>query len=174
MNVNRQQLLYIAPHAGARVSNVLPHLNECAKQYEINTPLRMAHFLAQVCHESGEFSYVKELASGMAYEGRKDLGNVYAGDGPLYKGRGYMQLTGRNNYTRYEKESGNAVVKNPKLLESPKLAMDSACWFWKTHGLNELADKDNLTLVTKRVNGGLNGFKEREKYLLRAKKALGI
>lgn len=174
MNVNRQQLLYIAPHAGTRVSNVLPWLNECAKGYDINTPLRMAHFLAQVCHESGEFRYVKELASGMAYERRKDLGNVYAGDGPLYKGRGYMQLTGRNNYTRYEKDSGNAVVKNPKLLETPKLAMDSACWFWKTRGLNELADKDNLTLVTKRVNGGLNGFKEREKYLLRAKKALGI
>ncbi len=174
MNVNRQQLLYIAPHAGAKVSNVLPHLNECAKRYEINTPLRMAHFLAQVCHESGEFRYVKEMASGMAYEGRKDLGNVYAGDGPLYKGRGYMQLMGRNNYTRYEKESGNAVVKNPKLLETPKLAMDSACWFWEANGLNELSDKDNLTLVTKRVNGGLNGLKEREKYLVRAKKALGI
>lgn len=174
MKVTLQQLLFIAPHSGARAGRFLPYLNKYMGQYGIDTPLRAAHFLAQAMHESGELQFVRELASGAAYEGRKDLGNSRPGDGRLYKGRGLLQVTGRNNYTKLAKDTGLDVVRKPALLELPQWAAMSACWYWAGHGLNALADKDNLTLVTKRINGGTNGIKQRAAYLERAKKAFGI
>ena len=174
MNITLQQLLYIAPHAGARAGRFLPHLNKYMGEFEINTPLRAAHFLAQVMHESGELRYTRELASGAAYEGRKDLGNTHPGDGRLYKGRGLIQLTGRNNYAAYSRYCGVDLLKKPALLEQPLGAVRSACWYWTTRGLNALADKDALVLITKRINGGTNGLPSRTGYLGRAKKAFGI
>lgn len=156
----------------ASVHRYLPSLLAGMAAREINTPLRQAHFLSQIGHESGALVFTEELASGNAYEGRGDLGNTQAGDGPRFKGRGLIQLTGRANYTKYGQDKGRNFVDgdNPKLLATdPELAVDVACWFWKTHGLNGLADADDVRAVTRRINGGLNGLDDREKYLGRAK-----
>ena len=94
-----QQLRQIMPNAGlTRIRKYLSYLNQAMAEFAISTPLRQAHFLAQVAHESGEMRYTKELASGKAYEGRKDLGNTVKGYGVKYKGRGFLQVTGYYNY----------------------------------------------------------------------------
>jgi putative chitinase len=146
-------------------------------RYGIDTPVRAAHFLAQIAHESGCLRYSEELASGAAYEGRKDLGNLEQGDGPRFKGRGLIQLTGRANYRQYgqacQRDFENA--DDPGLVASdPALAVDVAGWFWATRKLNELADRDDLHGITRRVNGGLNGLEKRAAYLARAKWLLGL
>ena len=138
----------------------------------ITTPLRMAHFLAQLGHESAEFRYVEEIASGQAYEGRQDLGNTQLGDGKRFKDRGLIQITGRNNYTAYGKSRGSDYTTDAaaKLLATdPNLAADASCWFWQTKGLNQYADLDNVEAVTYRVNGGYNGLADRKAKLARAK-----
>jgi putative chitinase len=174
MRVTRAQLVKIMPNARKRVDKYLPYFNELAEKYHIDTKLRWAHFLAQIAHESGELRYTKELASGKAYEGRKDLGNTKQGDGVKYKGRGFIQLTGRSNYSKFQSYSMQPVLEKPELLEEPELCVDVTMWFWERHGLNELADKDNLKAIRKRINGGYNGLAECEKYLKRAKEALEI
>ena len=141
-------------------------------QYQISSPLRIAHFLAQVGHESLSLTYTEELASGEAYEGRKDLGNTEKGDGKRFKGRGFLQLTGRNNYEAYSKDAGlNLMQSGDETLIStvPENALDVSLWFWKRQNLNKRADTDDLRGITKRVNGGYNGLEDREKYLGRAK-----
>jgi putative chitinase len=138
----------------------------------IDTPLRMAHFLAQVGHESGELRYCEEIAGGDAYEGRKDLGNSRPGDGRRFKGRGLIQLTGRANYTVYSKARGidYTTDQGAKLVAAdPETAVDVACWFWTIHKLNALADKDDVAAITRKINGGLNGFDDRKVKLTRAK-----
>jgi len=140
--------------------------------YSINTPLRMAHFLAQVGHESGELRYSEEIAGGDAYEGRLDLGNTQPGDGPRFKGRGLIQLTGRSNYAAYSKARGvdYTTVEGAKLLAAdPVTAVDVACWFWARHNLNAFADQDDIVTITRRINGGLNGLDSRKAKLARAK-----
>ena len=141
----------------------------------INTPLRQAHFIAQLGHESGAFVFAEELASGDAYEGRTDLGNTHAGDGQRFKGRGLIQLTGRANYTAYGTAIGRDLVSEPELVATePALAVDAACWFWETRKINALADADDVEAVTRKVNGGLNGLADRKAYLHRAKFFLGL
>lgn len=138
----------------------------------IDTPLRRAHFLAQVGHESLDLRYQEEIADGRAYEGRADLGNTQPGDGPRFKGRGLIQLTGRANYTAYGRDRGRDFVTgdNPGLIASdPRLAVDVACWFWTRTGLNALADRDDVEAVTRRINGGLNGLDDRKARLAVAK-----
>jgi putative chitinase len=138
----------------------------------INTPLRMAHFLAQIAHESGELRYSEEIASGAAYEGRVDLGNTQTGDGKRFKGRGLMQLTGRSNYKSYGEARGKDFTsdENAGLLASdPYTAVDVSCWFWVENGLNALADSDDVKAVTKVINGGYNGLEDRKNKLSRAK-----
>jgi putative chitinase len=132
---------------------------------QINTPLRKAHFLAQLGHESASMAYATEIASGNAYEGRADLGNTQPGDGPLFKGRGLIQITGRNNYRAYGKARNRDFITgdNPNLLASnPNLAADSAGWFWDTRNLNDLADQDDVLAITKKINGGTNGLDDRK------------
>lgn len=139
---------------------------------DIKTPLRQAHFLAQVGHESGDFRYTAEIADGLAYEKRADLGNTNPGDGPRFKGRGLIQLTGRSNYTEYGLHKGRDFITptNYDLIATdPELAVDVACWFWAKHGLNALADKDDIRAVTKTINGGYNGLSDRQARLERAK-----
>jgi len=139
---------------------------------DIDTPLRQAHFLAQVGHESGELRYTEEIATGDAYEGRRDLGNVEPGDGRRFKGPGLIPLTGRANYQAYGSAIGRDLVSgdNPRMVATdPDLAVDVACWFWQVHGLNALADRDDVELVTRRINGGLNGFEDRKRQLGRAR-----
>lgn len=145
-----------------------------AKDFKINTRLRMAHYLAQIAYESGSLHYTKEIATGEAYEGRADLGNTNKGDGVRYKGRGLIQLTGKSNYRMYAKFCGVDVVARPELLEQPVGAVRSSMWYWQTHGLNEWADKDNIIKITRIVNGGTNGLVGREDFLTRAKKVLGV
>lgn len=149
-------------------------LNIAMAKYDINTDFRIAHFIAQIGHESGRFIYVKEIASGIAYEGRKDLGNVNKGDGIKYKGRGLIQITGRTNYDLCGKALDLDLITTPYLLELPDNASLSAGWFWKGHGLNELADKNNILAITKKINGGTNGLSDRELLLASCKKVLGI
>jgi putative chitinase len=153
------------------------HLLNVMATRQITTLLRQAHFLAQLGHESGGFVYSEEIASGAAYEGRADLGNTEEGDGKRFKGRGLIQLTGRANYTKYGKSIDKDLTTgdNPKLVATdPKLAVDAAGWFWSVKELNSLADADNVTAITKKVNGGLNGFADRKAYLARAKFFLGL
>lgn len=147
-------------------------INQVAEKYSINTNLRLAHFLAQVIHESGRFKYETEIASGSEYEERKDLGNVEPGDGARYRGRGYIQCTGRSNYKAITKALGVDFLSNPELLGTPPYDMLSAGWFWNTRSLNVLADKDDVVGITKKVNGGINGLAQREQWLTKCKSVL--
>ena len=151
-----------------RLALFLEPLIEAMREFEINTPARQTQFLAQICHESGGFNYVRELASGAAYEGRKDLGNTEPGDGVRFKGRGLVQTTGRDNYRTCGDALGLDLLSQPELLEQPLHACRSAAWFWASRGLNELADKGEFVRITKRVNGGTNGIEDRLAYLERA------
>lgn len=153
-----------------RLDALLPFLLDGMKKYAINTPLRQNHFIAQLAHESGEFRYMEELASGAVYEGRKDLGNTEPGDGVKFKGRGLVQITGRANYALLKRTFGIDFIENPELLETPQYAALSACWFWNSRNLNVLADADDFLAITKKINGGVTGLKDRQMYLDRAEK----
>jgi len=140
-----------------------------AARFGIDRPLRVAHFLAQIAHESDGFCTTEEYADGRAYEGRRDLGNVEPGDGPKYKGRGLIQLTGRMNYALTGGELGLDLVGNPLSVNDPITYLLVSCSFWTRLKLNAPADSDDLYEVTRRVNGGLNGLDSRLAYLARAK-----
>lgn len=137
-----------------------------------DTPLRLAHFMAQLVHESGGFRYMEEIASGQAYEGRADLGNTEPGDGKRFKGRGPIQMTGRANYRRIGRDLGIDLENNPLLAAIPSIGMLTACYFWKTAGLNAAADADDILKITHRINGGENGLAERKANLAAMKKLL--
>ena len=165
------QGIYI--HAGgATVATFFAPIVAGMARADMTTALRRAHFLAQVGHESGELRYTEELASGSAYEGRADLGNCEPGDGPRFKGRGLIQLTGRSNYRAFSafcRQDFCAVGAQNRIATDPSLAVDAAIWYWQTHKLNALADDDDVVTLTKRINGGLNGLEDRKRLLLRAK-----
>lgn len=168
-----EQLKKCSPYTNLkRLDLIYPLLLKTLERYEIYTPLRAAHFLSQIIHESGSFKYTKEIADGSAYEGRKDLGNTQKGDGVRYKGRGMIQITGRANYKAYSNYTKIDFVNNPQKLEELKHAIDSAGWFWKTRNLNELADKDDVVAITKRINGGKNGLDSRIQILTLCKSIL--
>ena len=183
MEITVKQLLAIMPNArsyiaknknfaGYSLESIVLRMNKYAKEFGIDSPQRWAHYLAQIAHESMELRYSEEIASGKAYEGRKDLGNVIKGDGVRFKGRGLIQLTGRANYTTYKDFCGFDVVKEPELLRYPVGAIRSSMWFWSKKGLNAFADKDDFATITRRINGGTNGWDDRKKYLGRAQKEL--
>ncbi len=157
----------------AVVSSLPAPLSKHMTAYGIDTPLRAAHFLAQACHESAHFRTLYEYADGSAYEGRKDLGNIYAGDGKRYKGRGIFQLTGRANYRAYGKLLGLDLEGNPELAANPEVSVRVACEYWKQKGLNGWADRDDVNEITRRINGGYNGLQDRKNCLARAKANLG-
>jgi putative chitinase len=169
-----EQLLAVMPRLNAaRAAELLPLLVAAMREADITTPRRMAAWLAQLAHESGELRYWEELASGEAYEGRRDLGNTQPGDGRRYKGRGPIQLTGRANYRAAGNALGLPLEERPELAAGPAVGFRVAAWFWRTRELNELADAGNFEAVTRRINGGLNGLADRERYHARAKAALG-
>lgn len=168
------QLLAIMPYAKARAAKFLDALNATMAEFDINTPARQASFLSQVGHESGQLLYVEELASGAAYEGRRDLGNTTAGDGKRFKGRGLIQVTGRDNYRKCGAALGLDLLTRPELLCDPVNACRSAGWFWKENGLNELADAGDQVRITRRVNGGTNGLADRLALYDAAHKTLGV
>lgn len=170
-----EQLKAIVPNLpAAKVKEYLPHLNAALAEFNINTPLRQAAFVAQLAHESVGLTAFQEFASGKAYEGRKDLGNVVAGDGVRYKGRGPIQLTGRANYREVGKALGVDLENNPKLASSPEVGFRVAGHFFESRGLNRLADQQKFDSITKRVNGGFNGKADRDRYYERAKDVLGV
>ena len=136
-------------------------MERLAREFEINTPLRQQHFIAQCAHESDHFQTTQEYASGAAYEGRKDLGNVQKGDGKRYKGRGLIQLTGRYNYEKASDALNQPYLDNPQLVEVFPAAAIVSGWFWQTNKLNAVADKDDPRAVCKIVNGGYNGLDSR-------------
>lgn len=168
-----RKLRAIMPGASEiHVQRYFPQLEPTMLAYGINTPLRQSHFLAQIGHESGSLRYCEEIASGRKYERRAALGNTRPGDGPRFKGRGLIQLTGRANYKAYgeAKRRDFLTGDHPRLIATdPQLAVDVACWFWRKKGLNTLADHDDVEEITRRINGALNGFEERKAYLSRSR-----
>ena len=170
------QLLLIMPDAGTiRAETFVPPLRAALDEFDINTPRRRAAFLAQVAHESGQLHYVKELASGEAYEPPSpratELGNTQPGDGRRFPGRGLLQATGRGMYERLSKALNVDLVAAPELLEEAPLATRSAGYIWTIDKrLNQLADTDQFAAVTHRINGGYLGLDSRIGFWLRARK----
>ncbi|WP_324707867.1 glycoside hydrolase family 19 protein [Pseudomonas fragi] len=176
MSITPQQLLQILPNAGPVAGVFVPVLNAAMGHYQIVGAKRVAAFIAQIGHESGQLKYVKEIwgptAAQARYEGRKDLGNTVAGDGAKYRGRGLIQITGRANYMACGEGLGLDLIKQPELLEKPQHACMSAAWFWATKGLSTLADAGQFDKITQRINGGQNGAADRQALYARALKVL--
>lgn len=163
----------IAPRANPKlVGDLAAAMAEIFPAADIATPLRLAHFLAQAAHETAGFRTLTEYASGADYEDRKDLGNVRKGDGKRYKGRGIFQLTGRANYRAIGEKLSLPLEAEPALAAEPHNAVRIAAEYWTSRRLNEAADADELRVITRRINGGLNGLADRQRYLTRAKLAL--
>lgn len=181
------QLIQIMPYVDrARAEAFFPYISSAMDEFSINTPKRQAAFLAQIAHESGSLRYVRELADGSAYDSRADLGNTRpeaidialrnnTTPGRFYRGRGLIQITGYDNYADCSQglfgDTGT-LTHNPVMLERKELAARSAAWFWRGHGLNELADAGQFKQITRRINGGYNGLAERLAYFTRAQRAL--
>lgn len=180
--MERETLRKAMPYASE--SNVLKYngvLTQAMAKHGINNAMRQAHFLSQIAWESGSLKYVEEIASGKAYDTGKlavALGNTPEadGDGQRFKGRGLIQITGRANYRAYGASIGKdlTVDGNWELLKDPVYAADSAAWFWEKHGLNELADRDEFTKITKIINGSTATVKKRLPFLRNAKIAMGL
>lgn len=172
--ITRETFLQIMPNAAKRIDDFVIPLNDAMREFSINTPARCAAFLAQLAHESGEFRYMREIASGAAYEGRADLGNTEAGDGVRFKGRGPIQITGRANYLKYSRilYGDDRLLETPDLLEQPVDGCRVAGAFWVANGLNELADAGRFVSITRCINGGTNGLEDRQKYYARAQRVI--
>ena len=162
--------------ASHRAEQWSPYIESAMLEFDINTPARQAAFLAQIGHESGGLYWTAEIwgptKAQLRYEGRADLGNVEPGDGVKFKGRGLIQVTGRANYSAVGDALGVDLLERPELLEGRELAARSAAWFWKTHGLNELADAGEFEKITRKINGGLNGYAQRLALYEKAKEAM--
>lgn len=176
--LSEQTLRRMLPAAGARLDAHLPYIVPAMIKGEIKTPDRIAAFLAQLAHESGEFRYMEELADGSAYEGRADLGNVLPGDGPRFKGHGPIQITGRANHRACGHYLRLDLEADPLLLTRPEYGTASAVWFW-TQGngkinLNLLADRGWFKTITRVINGGTNGLSDRRQYWDRNRALLGL
>lgn len=154
----------------------LPHIQEAAERASLTTVKRLAAFLAQTGHESAGFRFLRELwgptPTQLRYEGRRDLGNVRPGDGFRYRGRGLIQVTGRANYTTTGRSLGIDLVNQPGLLEQPRWAALSAADYWTRNNLNNLVDSGDFKGLTRRINGGLNGYADRLARYQRALEAL--
>lgn len=174
--ITSEQLHSCIPLASDRaIAKYYQPLCETIERFNINTSLRIAAFLAQIAHESGNLQYVEELASGSAYEYRKDLGNLefealqiahanYSTTGKFYKGRGLIQITGFYNYKKCGEALGIDCIHIPQLLTDPMYASLSAGWFWDANELNAIADTGNFNKTTRIINGGWNGKNERLSY----------
>ncbi|KPA87090.1 glycoside hydrolase family 19 protein [Pseudomonas asplenii] len=161
MPITQNQLLQILPNAGAKAGVFVPALNTAMSRYGIVGRLRVAAFIAQIGHESGQLRWMKEIwgptPAQLGYEGRKDLGNTQPGDGSKYRGRGPIQVTGRANYAKCGEALGLDLINQPELLEQPGPACMSAAWWWATHGLNTLADAGNNADIGSIINTGRPG-----------------
>lgn len=172
--ITLDQLRKIMPLAGQRLPPFVDYLNRAMHEFGIDTARRQAAFLAQCAHESGEFRYMREIASGETYEGRKDLGNIYPGDGKKYPGRGPIQITGRKNHELCGNALGLDLINHPELLEVPEHGCRGSAWFWSSNNLNRFADDDSFGALTRAINGGYNHLDNRIRYWLRARSALEV
>ena len=189
--ITSDQLAAIAGRPTPLMSDLAVWINQTCPVYDIDLPHELAHFLAQACHETDHFRTLKEYASGRAYEGRADLGNTQPGDGVRYKGRGIFQTTGRANYLQLGLKQGRRdfFVNDPQLLEEPQYAVWSACEYWKSRGLNDMANHRDSDVLKKKyrgavidvspvefislaINGGYNGIAERKHFYSAAQTAL--
>jgi putative chitinase len=189
MPITEQQLLQILPNAGRQAGVFVSALNTAMNHYGIVGVARAAAFIAQVGHESGQLTRMvenlnysadrlqavwpnrfdaalaaqvarkPEQIANIAYGGR--MGNTLSGDGWKYRGRGLIQLTGANNYRAAGAALGLDLVNHPELVEQPETAALVAGWFWKSNGLNELADSGQFAKITRVINGGLTGQADR-------------
>ncbi|MHC8342547.1 glycoside hydrolase family 19 protein [Pseudomonas sp. RT6P73] len=182
MSLTSAQLQQIFPNARSQAGVFISALNSAMIHRNINTPKRIAAFLAQVGHESGQLQYVRELGSNQ-YLSKYDTGTLALrlgntpqadGDGQKYRGRGLIQITGHNNYRQCSLGlfGDERLLSLPELLEQPQWAAESAAWFWEQNGLNELADRDQFNSITRRINGGLNGLQDRLQLWARARAVL--
>lgn len=157
----------------SNLSSIAVSLNTYGRKFGLDLPHRLAQFIAQVMHESGGGRYDEEIASGKAYEGRKDLGNIHPGDGVKYKGRTELQITGRANYVSYRDWCRKMGFNPPDFEANPDAVKTdpweglAAIWFWSTRKLNAYADENNLEQITKKINGGLNGYDDRVRFYIR-------
>jgi putative chitinase len=175
MPITAANIKAMSPTAAPRIVAGIVDNQEAITAGGIDTPLRLCHFMAQLAHESAHFTVTREFASGAAYEGRADLGNTEPGDGVRYRGRGLIQTTGRANY----REATNDIQQmnseapdfeeDPEQLEEFPWALLAGISYWRRRNINELADDDDVEGVTRKINGGLRGLDEREKYLEKAK-----
>lgn len=157
-------------------------LTAAMDEFDIDTPVQQAAFLAQVGHESGGLHYTTEIWGPTAEQRRYEppcvkavqLGNTHPGDGRRYRGHGLIQITGRMNHARMGHALGVDLERTPELLAWPKLAARSAACFWHSHGLNEEADAGDFVRLTRRINGGTNGLADRQRLWAHAKAALGV
>ena len=194
MTITKEQLISIIGNKPI-IDVILPYLNNNLEIYKLNTSLRICHFLTQVLHESGCFVYNKEnlnystdgllkifpkyfnadtaklyehnpeKIANKVYANRMGNGDENSGDGFKFCGRGYIQITGRSNYTSLTKDLNVDFVKNSSLLETPQYAISSAFWFWDKNSLNDWADKDDILTITRKINGGSNGIENRKFWL---------
>lgn len=151
-----------------RAQAYLPHMETAMREFGITNRPRARMWLAQVGHESASLRYMEEIASGAAYEGRKDLGNTQPGDGRRFKGRGPIQITGRFNYTAAGKALNLPLVSQPQIAAQPQYAFRVSAWWWKNHGLNEISDRNDVNAATRRINGGTRGAADRQARWVRA------
>jgi putative chitinase len=180
--VSAEQLLAIVNVTGrgmtlGEAQALVPHLNAALREFGMTTPQQKAAFIAQAAHETDYFRTFTEYASGEAYEWRSDLGNNQPGDGPRFRGRGAMQLTGRANYTAASEYFGVDFTREPNnlLVAQPEWAFRTAGWYFSSRGLTELAkDPANFDTISIRVNGGTNGFNERRAMFARAREVFGF
>lgn len=202
--LTEEQIKHGYPNSKADVVKALVEsLETLASKYEIHG-LRLAHFLAQTAHESGGFRVIEEnlnySADGLTkifpkyfkdkdpndyarqpekianvvYASRMGNGDTASGDGYRFRGRGLIQLTGKANYSGFAADSGVSVDEAVKYLSTPQGAVESAAWFWHKNGLNKLADADDVTAVTKKINGGTIGLEDRQKHTSEFKHLLGV
>ena len=180
MPITTLQLQQILPNAGQSAGVFVPVLNTAMVRYQIVGSLRMAAFIAQIGHESGQLRYVREMGSDH-YLSKYDTGSLAKrlgntpeadGDGQKYRGRGLIQITGRVNYAECGEALGLDLVNHPELLEKPQHACMSAAWFWSSRGLNTLAAAGKFDTITRRINGGQNGAADRRALYAQALKVL--
>ncbi|WP_426247260.1 glycoside hydrolase family 19 protein [Pseudomonas sp. TWR3-1-1] len=180
MSITQQQLQQILPNAGQTAGVFVPVLNTAMVRFQIVGTKRIAAFIAQIGHESGQFRYVRELGNDQ-YLSKYDTGSLAKrlgntpeadGDGQKYRGRGLIQITGRANYMMCGEALALDLINQPELLEKPQHACMSAAWFWASRGLNTLADADQFDTITRRINGGQNGAADRQALYARALKVL--
>lgn len=198
MEVSKEELVAAKLCTQAMADKWCEQLNATMGRFEINTPYRVSGFLAQVSHESGGFQFVvenlnysaealtrvwpsrfppaiaaeyarnPEKIANRAYCDRMGNGDEASGDGWTYRGRGLIQLTGKDNYAAFSLQCDNMALVEPNLVAEPALAAESAGWFWSRNGLNALCDSNDIVAMTKRINGGINGLDHRQELYSRA------